>query len=431
MPDRLVIVVPYSEEQATRSRIAELAVFGWEQHLRLVGGTVRRGGGYDARVASARKILEVVDEFDANSLIVAKEVICDSSTIEERDSLDYRPLHLRILRDRQIPRELLSMGLQWRQILGGRLAYWSSRKIAVDDWLRQFDELGTYWVGEALLRQIDVIGPNEVVQAFQMPAEVLGPDCIFTFISDDDPAASSNRMGALLTQMYGRAHVKHFVAALTDSSPGGRLIVCEDGLWTGIELRNLLARLSAGGDLEQAVQGKRITFRHCVVADYGLWITKQFLDHKKLHFVDLSLGGEQRSIEVLARDISETDIRSRWGMPPIEFEDWLTTHVRPIAFQNEALWGGRAHEAQQICTEIGKQLIDKYVRDGEKVWRDGVQNGFALGAGRFGSATAFGHSVPKVCLPVLWLEGQVTLGPISLNWKPLFYDARRASWTWP
>ena len=376
-------------------------------------------------------MLEIVDNFGANSLIVAKEVICDSKIIEQHDNIDFRYLHVKILRDRQIRRELLSMGLLWRQILNDRLAYWSLRTFGVDDWLHQFDELGAYWVGEALLRQIDVIGLNEVVQAFQMPAHALGPDCIFTFISDDDPAASSNRIGGLLTQMYGRPHVKDFVAALIDAGPGSHLVVCEDGLWTGIELRNLLGRLSVGGDLERAVQGKRITFRHCVVTDYGLWIVKQYLDCKKLNFVDLSLGDKQRSIQVLARDLSETDIRSRWDMPPIEFEDWLTTHVHPIAFQDSTLWRGRQEQAQQICTEIGKQLIDKYAIDGKKDWREEVRAGFALGAGRFGSAMVFAHSVPKVCLPLFWLEGRITLGSISCDWKPLFYDARRTGSSWP
>jgi hypothetical protein len=113
-------------------------------------------------------------------------------------------------------------------------------------------------------------------------------------------------------------------------------------------------------------------------------------------------------------------------MAPTDFEDWLTTHVRPIAFQDESLWRGRQEQAQQICAEIGRQLINKYVIDEKKNWREGVRDWFALGAGRFGSAIVFAHSVPKVCLPLLWLQGQVFLGETKIDWKPLFYDARRA-----
>jgi len=286
MADRLVIVVPDAEVQATRDRIAELAIFGWEQHLRLAGGPVRRGGGYAARVASASKILDIVAEFGASSLIIAKEVICENKIIERRPNLYFRSLHLRVLRDRIIPRELISMGSHWREILNDRLAHWHLKRTGVDDWLGQFDELGARWVGEALLRQIDVIDPNKLIQAFQMPAKPFGMNCTFTFISDADPAASSNMIGGWLTKMYGRTRVKDFVSALTTSAPGSRLVICEDALWTGTELRSLLHRLGPGGDLAEAATGKQITFRHSVVTDFGLCIVRHFLDHKELNFVD-------------------------------------------------------------------------------------------------------------------------------------------------
>jgi hypothetical protein len=424
MPDRLVIVVPYSEEQATRSRIMGLATSGWEQHVQLVGGPDRRGPGDSARIESKR-ILEIVDKFDADVLIVTKEICCDSRTIQARQKIDLRRPPIWLLRDQLITRELRSRGLHWREVLKERLAYWNSKKNNPDDWLRQFGE--AYWVGETLLRQIDVIRPNEVLRAFQTPAQAMvGQRLVFAFISDDDPASSSNRIGGLLTQIYGPALVRNFVAAVTQADTGSHLVVCEDALWTGIELRSLLGRLGTGGDLEQAAKSKRITFRHCVVSDYGLWIVRQYISYAKLDFVDLSLGEGQRFIRVLAQDISDAEILSRWGMAPTDFEDWLTTHVRPIAFQDESLWRGRQEQAQQICAEIGRQLINKYVIDEKKNWREGVRDWFALGAGRFGSAIVFAHSVPKVCFPLLWLQGQVFLGETKIDWKPLFYDARRA-----
>jgi hypothetical protein len=54
---------------------------------------------------------------------------------------------------------------------------------------------------------------------------------------------------------------------------------------------------------------------------------------------------------------------------------------------------------------------------------------FALGGGGFASTTVFARSVPKVCLPMLWLDGEVSIGTRKVTWKPLFVDARRVSGT--
>lgn len=40
---------------------------------------------------------------------------------------------------------------------------------------------------------------------------------------------------------------------------------------------------------------------------------------------------------------------------------------------------------------------------------------------------AFTRSVPKVCLPLLWLGGDVKLGDKTVAWRPLLVDARRVS----
>lgn len=366
MPDRLVIVVPYSEEHATRNRIVDLAARGWEDSIRLVGGPNQRGRGDSAR-AESRRILDIVDNFDADSLIVAKEICCDTKSIQGRFGLDLRRPSVGLLRERILKQELQRMELSWRRILQNRLAFWNSAKCDVDEWLRQFEHLNAYWVGETLLRQLDVVGPNEVVQAFRMPPQAMvGQNHVFAVISESDPASSSNRIGAMLAQLYQRPHVGEFVAALIGSEPGSHLVVCEDALWTGTELRSLLSRLVAGSDLEKALRGKRITFRHCVVTDFGLWIVRHFISFWKLDNVELLLDHNQRFIRVLAEDVSDAEIRSKWYMTPIDFEDWLTAHVRPIAFRDVSLWRSRQEDAQRICSEIGRQLIDKYVVDGAK-----------------------------------------------------------------
>jgi hypothetical protein len=404
MPDRLVIVVPYPEESATRKRIVGLAVLGWENSVRLVGGPTQRGGGNDARTALSRKILQIADEFKAESLIVAKEISWNGSMMQARQSLDIRRAPVGHIRNTLVPREREARGdyigvegLKTASVFGAR------RKATSVIGSINLVKLGIPWVGEGLLRQLDVIDPNEIVGAFDTPA-LVSLNAMFTYISHSDPASSSIWIGGLLARIYGRPRVKDFVAALGDAKAESHLIICEDALWTGTELRSVLTRLSTG-DLSGAAKGKRITFRHCVVTDYGLWIAQQYIFHAHMELVDLSLDEKQRFIRVLPQDLSEAEVRSRWDMPPVEFEDWLTTYVRPGAFQNVELWEGRQEEAQGICAEIGRQLIEPYRVEMDKNWRQEVLAAFPLGAARFGSVTAFAHSVPKVCLPMLWLGG--------------------------
>jgi len=232
---------------------------------------------------------------------------------------------------------------------------------------------------------------------------------------DSDYASSSNRIGAILTRIHGA--VDEFTGALQTAPAGSRLIVCEDALWTGTELRRLLERLKPGGDLEIPAQGKRILFRHCVVSDYGLWVAHHFLDSNKLGEVELLLGEQQRFIRVLGRHIDEQRIRSQWHLSPEDFDNWLSDQVRPLAFQDMQLWQNRQERAQSICEQIGAQLIERYLEEHKKSWSHTVKGKFAIGAGRFGCTTMFSHSVPKVCLPLFWLGGPIHINSHSIDWK--------------
>jgi hypothetical protein len=424
MTERLVIVVPSDQESAIRKRILDIAAWGWEASVRLVGASTR-GAKHADRVAAASKILDIVDEFNASSLIVAKEVVYERSVIEQHQDLDFRALHFRVLRDRVVPRELESRKLLWRKVVDERLGLWSSTTCNAEEWLGQFGALGARGLGEVLLRQVEVISHNDVVHAIQASAAGLGPDVIFTFMAESDPAASANWMGGVLTRMYGTANAKDFVGALAEAKTGSHLVVCEDGLWTGTELRRRLGLLSDRGELGPVAKDKRISFHYAVLTDFGLAIARHFIEHAGLDAVDLLQDHTQRRVRVLRTSLTEDEIRSKHHLSPEEFEDWLTTQVQPLAFQNDGLWAGRHDEARRLCIEIGTQLIDKYAQDEYKRWREPVKLGFALGAGGIGSTLVFGHSIPKVCLPILWLAGPVRIGSVSLNWKPLFHDGRR------
>lgn len=420
MVDRLLIVVPEPEYKATRGILVEHAASGWERVISLASGPARRAAGRTAS-EEAQRILSLADQFGAESIIVTKEIFCDQKTLAARTDLELRRLSVGLLRKKFLKSELDARGLRWRKILDERLARWDSKKGDVDHWLNQFEQIGVRWVGEALLRQVDVVAPEELSGAFDVSAQVkLGTNLAFTFMLDDDFASSSNRIGAILTRIHGE--INEFTDALKTTPSGSRLVVCEDALWTGTELRRLLERLKPGGDLEIPARGKRILFRHCVVSDYGLWAAHHFLDYYKLDTVELMLGERQRFIQVLGQNIDKQSVQPQWHLSPEDFDDWLSGQVRPLAFQDMHLWQNRHEEAQGICERIGVQLIERYLTEHKKPWS---KEKFAIGAGRFGCTLMFSHSVPKVCLPLFWLGGPIEFNSCSIKWEPLIYDARR------
>lgn len=421
--ERLVIVVPESEEKITRDLLNKLAVSEWEESIRLVGGKSRQEKGKTAR-QEAEYLLRCAADFEAERLIVTKEVFCDRKLLRNREELQFHEVSVGHLRRNIVKDELNARGLCWRRNLEDRLRHWDSKKSGIDEWLRQFDRFGGRWLGEALLRLLDVIVPDELSDAFRMPPQVgVGSNLNFTYLRDQDPASSSNRIGAMLTRMYG--HTKDFVENLTTTPAGSRLVLCEDALWTGTEAIRLMERLAVGGDLHGLAQGKRVLLRHCVVSDYGIWACRHFIEQRDLDSVDLWLGDKQRYVTVMRPNLADSAIRSQWQLSPGQFGEWLTNQVVPQVFHENGFWGERQLEARRICELLGRQLVDRYVSEHHKEWSSTVKERFSIGAGGLGCSIVFAHSVPKVCLPLYWLGGEVTINSTTMRWHPLFYDARR------
>ena len=89
--ERLLIIVPKSEEKNTRALLEKLAVSEWEEFIRLVAGSAQRIPGQTAR-QEAERFLVIAEEFQAYQLIVTKEVFCDKKVPREsrRNSVQER-----------------------------------------------------------------------------------------------------------------------------------------------------------------------------------------------------------------------------------------------------------------------------------------------------------------------------------------------------
>ncbi|MNF76111.1 hypothetical protein D3C84_582130 [compost metagenome] len=83
---------------------------------------------------------------------------------------------------------------------------------------------------------------------------------------------------------------------------------------------------------------------------------------------------------------------------------------------------------REFCSSIGRQLWVNYcIRMGElkgwDMWADQKLDNCALGMHGLGLTHAFGHSVPKASLPLLWGSGPVQWNGKTINWSPLFKNA--------
>jgi hypothetical protein len=122
-----------------------------------------------------------------------------------------------------------------------------------------------------------------------------------------------------------------------------------------------------------------------------------------------------------------------------EIRKTLDAEIEPYAFRNTAGWADDQSSAISVCSKIGEQLIRPFLeRHAKKKCEDNENTGFSpiqisdekvaeweLGALGFASTIVFASSIPKPVLPLLWLEGTVSVEGKSVKWRPLFWDARR------
>jgi hypothetical protein len=120
------------------------------------------------------------------------------------------------------------------------------------------------------------------------------------------------------------------------------------------------------------------------------------------------------------------ELKHGHAMEPKAYFKALHDYVEQGAFRNPDDWPEGVDTARNVAKELGSQLVRHWYekdRPDESV-EDGVEK-FCLGGGGFASTTMFTRSIPMVCLPLFWLAGPVTLNGVSIDWKPLFLDARR------
>lgn len=317
-------------------------------------------------------------------------------------------------------------GWHWRAHATAEMRKFDGPPGNLSSWIQQFSELSCFDIGRKIAAKLRVIRTGELPRrAFAITAaDVFGHRQACCYIQDDDAGGSWLEMQAILTHACRPGTVfpvhwnKTTKRLLFPDVPVDEFVIHEDGLWSGSEaVRRLLA-------LKAEPPSAPVTFRFGVVTDFGLMVVRQAI--RSLDLVGrVSIDASASElICFLKRDIPEA-LRLGLGMSPNSYSVELHRHVEPFAFSISEDWTA---DEIRICEEIGEQLVGRWLsqRSTEPPSIDKIKL-FALGGGRFASTVVFSRSVPKVCLPLLWLDGPVEFNGKHVNWRPLLVDARRVS----
>jgi hypothetical protein len=328
--------------------------------------------------------------------------------------------------NRTIKSHLEERGIDWRTHALAEIKKFEGPPANLDAWLQQFGELGWGAIGRKIAATLHVIRSWDLPgQPFSLgAADLVGQRQIRCYVQDEDAGGSWLEMQGILSHACPLGTVLPVRWNSTSKrlvfpdTPADEFVIFEDGLWSG---REAVGRLRAIADAQPSVP---VVFRFGVVTDFGLMVARHAIRSFGLAgrvYLDASSSA---FIRFLGDELPE---RLQLGLDesPDAYFEALHRHVKPYAFSVGEDWTSEEIDA---CREIGVQLANRWLSHGasEPPTPERIEL-FALGGGRFASTVIFSRSVPKVCLPLLWLNGPVALEGKTVNWRPLFVDARRVS----
>ncbi len=327
---------------------------------------------------------------------------------------------------RELTEHLRSTGAHWRDHAMAELGRFEGHRGNLDAWLQQFAELKHGGVGQKLAARLRIVRTGELPGgAFAMrQADQVGLRRLACYIEDDDQGGSWLEMKGLLERTFppGTVHAVRWrdnTGTLEfPAAPADEIVIYEDGLWSGYEA---VKRLRAMGAQPPVAP---VTLKYGLVTDFGLLVARQAIRSLGLQG-RVSIDTSRAELVGFLNAEMPEEMRLGLGMELAEYYVSLHDHIHGYAFRPGDDWSS---EEITACADIGSQLVREWLRrDNGAAFDEAKVSRFALGGGGFASTVAFSRSVPKVCLPLLWLGGQVTLGVRTVAWRPLLVDSRRVS----
>ena len=316
------------------------------------------------------------------------------------------------------------LGYHWRSHAQAQLKRFRGQKTPLNSWFQQFVDLKVPYLGRRLLMQLQVVGFGDQDRPFAPRLhETLGQKVLHCYFDDGDYGGSWLSVQDQLSHDFPEEMVQAIKVAddrlHLPETDADELVIYEDGLWSGSETVKRL-RLIKKSDWT-----KPIRLKFLVVTDIGLMVVRQAVRYFGLENV-VRVDACHARIETFLKQEIEEGINHGKGIEPEEYIKVLQGHTKLSAFQNPDDWPEGIERAQDAAETLGRQLVKEwYLNDKPDDDADSGAEKFCLGGGRFASTMVFTQSVPKVCLPLFWLSGQVSLNGKFLQWEPLFLDARR------
>ena len=213
---------------------------------------------------------------------------------------------------------------------------------------------------------------------------------------------------------------------------GEDCLVLEDGLFTGVELSDLLRSLCGIKDYNKCpplsdrtkLEKNKTIIRFALGTDIGAWRVRETIATLQINMA-IEVAHE---VKVLTEaGLSSLHAGTLYCLDE-QGKEVLTSadkHIISHAFLDQH-WGADVEEAKAFCRKIGLALWQSYQMQKGKNWSEKRLSDCALGAGNMGLLFSFAHSLPKSTLPIFWCHGTVPdQHGRPHKWKPLFPSAHR------
>lgn len=444
--ERLVVACRSNSKERIHATLALHAGFDWTSDVRIAVLALPNGHAEDGQYVTAR-LNEIAAGAPNGIRVVAVHVAVlperlRGDIVLARDAVTLRSSYA-VLRW-----ALKAMGLDYETRALQRIRAWIHGSInpgQVDEWLSQFDRLGSHrWVGENLLRLLEVVTAQDLVSAFGLEEFEALPKqryCVVDSVKGKSAGIVANIVRKHLTRPLGpRVAVDELYEVLERGGDGDvePIVVFEDGIFSGTEQSGILdsllnarpegrrSKVPPLSDPER-LRRRRVEIRFGVGANLGLFRLRSYLDERGL--INITVRSPARLLNVLSPMGVEAARGGTLFVRDSDPDELVVAspdeYLRPVAFADEGRWkdSRRASIAQGFCRLIGRQLWRNYIESMGWIWSERRLEESALGMRGQGLTLAFFHSVPKAALPLFWATGGVEFQRKAIEWKPLFPNA--------
>lgn len=348
-----------------------------------------------------------------------------------------RPLRADGSNKPQLAARLHACGLSVVSAASSILSPWVHSGIdfaTITEWKNQFGNLGRFhWIAEAILANTALMSAPELGEQF-VNSPLMYAD-VAAFNQDERGVKSGEVIANLLTKRLPNLQLFRSPADAIESHPGGRVVMVEDGLWSGTEaigvFNSLLGR-RPGREKTKALldpgllSSAELTLVYGIGTDYGQAMVRRYLADEGLGNIQIYCG---KVLPVATQRLLGQIDDSGFNILALRESGPATGDITPyLETCLASLTPMLRNEAIAFCLSIGKQLLRNYLNSqvqtkGWDMWADERLEKCSLGMHGLGLTHAFGHSVPKATLPLLWGQGQVTWNGKTIDWIPLFQNS--------